>query len=82
MTASDKDFETFVGICREAVAQQVSGRTGAFQALWFRDDDVVLIGAAGSPQKGWHDDDHATRWACHESCARQAGRSSPVNWWL
>jgi hypothetical protein len=55
MAAMDNDFETFVGICREAVAQQVSGRTGAFQALWSRDDDVVLIGAAGSHQKGWHD---------------------------
>ncbi|HXN62615.1 MAG TPA: nuclear transport factor 2 family protein [Acidimicrobiales bacterium] len=63
MAAMDNDFETFVGICREAVAQQVSGRTGAFQALWSRDDDVVLIGAAGSHQKGWHDVSERLSWA-------------------
>jgi ketosteroid isomerase-like protein len=63
MAAMDKDFETFVGLCREAVAQQVSGRTGAFQALWSRDDDVVLIGAAGSHQKGWHDVSERLSWA-------------------
>jgi ketosteroid isomerase-like protein len=53
MTTTD-DFGAFVGICRDAVAQQVSGRTGAFQSLWSRGDDVVLLGAAGSHQKGWH----------------------------
>ena len=63
MATTDKDFETFVGICREAVAQQVSGRTEAFQALWSRDDDVVLIGAAGSHQKGWHDVSERLLWA-------------------
>ena len=63
MAATDKDFETFVGLCREAVAQQVSGRTEAFQALWSRDDDVVLIGAAGSHQKGWHDVSERLSWA-------------------
>ena len=63
MTTTDKDFSTFVGICREAVAQQVGGRTEAFQSLWSRDDDVVLIGAAGSHQKGWHDVSARLSWA-------------------
>ena len=52
MATTDKDFETFLEVCRKAVADQVSGRTEAFQSLWSRNDDVVLIGAAGSHQRG------------------------------
>jgi ketosteroid isomerase-like protein len=63
MATRDQDFETFVGICRDAVAQQVSGRTEAFQELWSRNGDVVLIGAAGSHQKGWHDVSERLSWA-------------------
>jgi ketosteroid isomerase-like protein len=63
MATTDEDFDTFVGICREAVAQQVSGRTEAFQSLWSRNHDVVLIGAAGSHQKGWHDVSERLSWA-------------------
>ncbi len=63
MATTDKDFQAFVGTCREAVAEQVSGRTGAFQSLWSQDDDVVLIGAAGSHQKGWHDVSERLSWA-------------------
>ncbi len=63
MAASDQDFDTFVGVCREAVAQQVSGRTEQFQSLWSRDDDVVLVGAAGSHQKGWPDVSERLSWA-------------------
>jgi hypothetical protein len=62
-TETDKDFFTFVGVCREAVAQQVGGQTQAFQSLWSRDDDVVLIGAAGSHQRGWHDVSARLSWA-------------------
>jgi hypothetical protein len=51
-TTTDKGFSTFVGICRDAVAQQVSGQTEEFQALWSRDDDVVLVGAAGHTKRG------------------------------
>ena len=60
---SDADFEEFVRRCREAVAQQVSGRTEAFQALWSHGDDVVLIGAAGSHQVGWTDVSAQLTWA-------------------
>ena len=63
MATTDKDFETFLEICRKAVAHQVSGRTDAFQSLWSRKDDVVLIGAAGSHQKGWHDVSERLSWA-------------------
>jgi ketosteroid isomerase-like protein len=63
MATTDKDFDVFVGVCREAVTQQVSGRTEAFQMLWSRDDDVVLIGAAGSHQKGWHEVSERLSWA-------------------
>ena len=64
MTATtDQDFDAFVGRCREAVAQQVSGRTEAFQSLWSRDDDIVLIGAAGSHQEGWHNVSARLSWA-------------------
>lgn len=63
MATTDKDFDAFVDSCREAVAQQVSGRTEAFQSLWSREDDVVLIGAAGSHQKGWHDVSARLSWA-------------------
>src|SRR5580700_6092657 len=62
-TTTDNDFYAFVDVCREAVAQQVSGRTEAFQSLWSRDDDVVLMGAAGSHQKGWHDVSERLSWA-------------------
>ena len=54
MTTTTDDFAAFVDTCRDAVAQQVSGRTAAFQSLWSRGDDVVLLGAAGSHQQGWH----------------------------
>lgn len=54
MVTTTDDFGAFVVMCREAVAQQVSGQTAAFQSLWSRADDVVLLGAAGSHQKGWH----------------------------
>jgi hypothetical protein len=63
MATTDKDFDVFVGVCREAVAQRVSGRTEPFQMLWSRDEDVVLIGAAGSHQKGWHDVSERLSWA-------------------
>ncbi len=63
MATTDKDFDEFMGVCREAVAQQVSGRTDAFQNLWSHDDDVVLIGAAASHQKGWHDVSARVSWA-------------------
>jgi hypothetical protein len=52
---TDQEFSTFVDLCGEAVAEQVAGRTDAFHALWSREEDVVLIGAAGSHQQGWHD---------------------------
>ena len=60
---SHPEFEVFVGRCREAVGQQVSGRTEAFQALWSHGDDVVLIGAAGSHQVGWTDVSTQLTWA-------------------
>ncbi len=63
MVTTDEDFEAFADRCRKAVAQQVSGRTEAFQALWSQGDDVVLIGAAGSHQKGWHDVSERLLWA-------------------
>jgi ketosteroid isomerase-like protein len=63
MLTTDKDFEAFLDRCRNAVARQVSGRTEAFQALWSRGDDVVLIGAAGSHQKGWHEVSERLSWA-------------------
>ncbi len=63
MATTDKGFDDFMGVCREAVAQQVSGRTEAFQRLWLHDDDVVLIGAAGSHQKGWHNVSARISWA-------------------
>lgn len=63
MATADHDFEAFVDICRKAVAQQVSGRTETFQALWSRGEDVVLIGAAGSHQEGWHDVSKRLSWA-------------------
>jgi ketosteroid isomerase-like protein len=63
MTRTDNDFSKFVGTCREAVAQQVGGRTEAFQSLWSRSEDVVLIGAAGSHQTGWHDVSARLSWA-------------------
>ena len=57
------DFVEFVRQCREAVSQQVIGRTEAFQALWSRADDVVLMGAAGSHQVGWADVSARLTWA-------------------
>ena len=62
-TTTDQDFYAFLGTCRDAVAQQVAGRTEEFQSLWSRDDDVVLIGAAGSHQKGWSDVSERLSWA-------------------
>jgi ketosteroid isomerase-like protein len=60
---SPTEFEEFVHQCREAVAQQVSRRTEAFQALWSTADDVVLMGAAGSHQVGWADVSARLTWA-------------------
>ena len=48
-----EDFSDFRERCRSAVAQQVAGNTEAFQSLWSHQDDIVLIGAAGSHHKGW-----------------------------
>ncbi|HXW36121.1 MAG TPA: nuclear transport factor 2 family protein [Acidimicrobiales bacterium] len=62
-TRTEEDFHAFVATCREAVARQVAGNTQPFQSLWSRDDDVVLIGAAGSHQKGWHDVSERLTWA-------------------
>ena len=62
-TTTDQDFHAFLDTCRNAVAQQVGGRTEAFQSLWSRGDEVVLIGAAGSHQKGWHDVSERLSWA-------------------
>ncbi len=63
MPTTEKDFETFLETCRNAVAHQVSGKTEPFQSLWSRKDDVVLIGAAGSHQQGWHDVSERLSWA-------------------
>jgi ketosteroid isomerase-like protein len=62
-TASEEEFFTFVRLCREAVGQQVGGRTEPFQSLWSRADDVVLIGAAGSHQEGWDAVSARLTWA-------------------
>jgi len=62
-TAPNEDFFEFVQRCREAVGQQVSGRTETFQSLWSRADDVVLFGAAGSHQKGWDAVSARLTWA-------------------
>jgi ketosteroid isomerase-like protein len=63
MASTDQDFMGFVDKCRAAVAQQVSGRTEPFQALWSHGDDVVLVGAAGSHQKGWQEVSKRLSWA-------------------
>ena len=63
MTTTDSDFSKFVDICREAVAHQVGGHTATFQSLWSRADDVVLVGAAGSHQKGWLEVSARLSWA-------------------
>jgi ketosteroid isomerase-like protein len=63
MTTTREDFDEFVRRCREAVGQQVSGRTESFQALWSRGSDVVLMGAAGSHQVGWADVSRQLTWA-------------------
>ncbi len=62
-TATDQEFDAFVRTCREAVGRQVSGRTESFQSLWSRADDVVLMGAAGSHQKGWAAVSRQLTWA-------------------
>ncbi len=62
-TTLHQDFAEFVDRCREAVGQQVSGRTDAFHALWSQADDVVLMGAAGSHQVGWADVSAQLTWA-------------------
>jgi hypothetical protein len=53
-------------LTRGSVAQQVSGSTEAFQALWSQGADVVLIGAAGSHQKGWHAVSERLSWAAED----------------
>lgn len=63
MSTTSKDFAEFVNHCREAVGQQVSGRTEAFQALWSQAEDVVLMGAAGAHQVGWADVSERLTWA-------------------
>jgi len=62
-TGIDQDFAAFVATCREAVGQQVSGRTEPFQSLWSRAADVVLMGAAGSHQTGWAAVSRQLSWA-------------------
>jgi ketosteroid isomerase-like protein len=62
-TTLHQNFDEFVYRCREAVGQQVSGRTEAFHALWSQSDDVVLMGAAGSHQVGWADVSAQLTWA-------------------
>lgn len=60
---SEEQFRQFVELCRDAVRQQVAGGSAAFHALWSHDDDVVLMGAAGSHQVGWADVDPHLTWA-------------------
>ena len=58
-----QQFETFIVACRKAVSEQVSGHTEAFQALWSRAHDVVLMGAAGSHAVGWEGVSASLTWA-------------------
>jgi len=61
--SSLEQFEDFVVRCREAVRQQVRGRTEPFQTLWSQADDVVLMGAAGSHSVGWKEVSARLTWA-------------------
>jgi len=64
MTQTTQDaFDDFANLCRQAISEQVSGRTQPFQALWSNSDDVVLIGASGSHQVGWKDVSVQLTWA-------------------
>jgi hypothetical protein len=56
-------FEEFIDQCHLALSQQVSGHTEAFQALWSRSADVVLMGAAGSHAVGWQEVSAGLTWA-------------------
>jgi hypothetical protein len=58
-----QEFDEFIDQCHLALSQQVSGRTDAFQALWSRAADVVLMGAAGSHAVGWEKVSAGLTWA-------------------
>jgi hypothetical protein len=58
-----QEFDEFMDQCHLALSQQVSGHTGAFQALWSRGGDVVLMGAAGSHAVGWEEVSAGLSWA-------------------
>lgn len=56
-------FDEFIATCRRAVSEQVNGNTEPFQALWSHEDDVVLMGAAGSHAVGWEGVSETLTWA-------------------
>ena len=60
---SSAEFGLFVDRSRRALAQQVSGHTEAFQALWSHTDDVVLMGALGGDALGWSEVSASLSWA-------------------
>jgi ketosteroid isomerase-like protein len=61
--AAGKPFEDFVTRCREALVDLAAGRPDLYKTLWSRADDVVIMGAFGGHERGWHEVMTRLDWA-------------------
>jgi len=49
------ELEKFVERCLDGLSHQVRGDSAPFLAVWSHDDDIAILGAAGSYAQGWDD---------------------------
>jgi hypothetical protein len=49
----DEAWERFMAAVKDAQREMGAGRPEPFKALWAHTDDVVIMGAFGSYERGW-----------------------------
>ena len=59
----DSEWQRFVSLCQQALAELVEGRPEPFKALWSHADDVVIMGAFGGYERGWPQVSARLDWA-------------------
>ncbi len=59
----DNDWDGFISRCQDALGELVQGRPEPFKALWSHADDVVIMGAFGGYERGWHQVSARLDWA-------------------
>lgn len=59
----DEKWDEFNAACNEALLEQVKGDPEPWLALWSQKDDVVIMGADGSLDRGWEPVKHGIELA-------------------